>query len=170
MPEAAAPKKPAPPKKPAAPRLSPKLKELDALLPEAPNPVGSYVPMVQTGNLLFNSGMIPIENGQLRYTGTVGSIALPVAVGQQAARLCVLNALAVIKKQTGSLSKIKRIVKLTGFVSSAPSFYQQPAVINGASDLLVEYFGEKGKHARSAVGVTSLPLDASVEIELIVEI
>jgi len=150
MPEAAAPKKPAPPKKPAAPRLSPKLKELDALLPEAPNPVGSYVPVV--------------------HTGTVGSIALPVAVGQQAARLCVLNALAVIKKQTGSLSKIKRIVKLTGFVSSAPSFYQQPAVINGASDLLVEYFGEKGKHARSAVGVTSLPLDASVEIELIVEI
>ena len=147
-----------------------KLQALDAMLPEAPNPVGSYVPVVKSGKLLFTSGMIPVEKGELKYKGTVGSIAVSVEDGQAAARLCVLNALAVIKKEIGDLAKIKRIVKLTGFVSSAPSFYQQPAVINGASDFLVEHFGETGKHARSAVGVAALPLDASVEIELIVEV
>ena len=147
-----------------------KLQALDAMLPEAPNPVGSYVPVVKSGKLLFTSGMIPVEKGELKYKGTVGSIAVSVEDGPAAARLCVLNALAVIKKEIGDLAKIKRIVKLTGFVSSAPSFYQQPAVINGASDFLVEHFGETGKHARSAVGVAALPLDASVEIELIVEV
>lgn len=138
-------------------------------LPAPPKPVGNYVPVVQTGNLLFTSGMIPLKNGQLEFTGPVGSISVPLEQGQEAARLCVLNGLSAIYHYLGeTFEPIDRVVKVTGFVLSAPGFFQQPQVINGASDLLVEWFGEAGKHARSAVGVSALPMEASVEVELIV--
>lgn len=144
---------------------------LEALLPEAPSPVGNYLPVKQLGNLVMTSGMIPVKDGQVLYQGAIGSLANPMEEGQQAARLCCLNALSAIKAHIGDLDKIKQVVKVTGFVSSAPGFYDQPKVINGASDLLVDIFGEeKGKHIRSAVGVMNLPMDASVEIELTVEV
>lgn len=137
-------------------------------LPPAPQPVGNYVPVVQTGNLLYTSGMIPTENGQVKFTGQVGGIAVSIEDGQAAARLCILNALSAIQAYLGgSFDRIERVVKVTGFVNSVPGFVQQPQVINAASDLLVEFFGEQGKHARASVGVAGLPLDASVEIELI---
>jgi enamine deaminase RidA (YjgF/YER057c/UK114 family) len=146
------------------------LSEFEASLPPAPVPVGSYVPVVQVGNLVYTSGVLPTKSGQLAYSGAVGTEAISVDDAQQAARLCAINALSLLKGHLGSLSRIKRVVKVAGFVSSDPTFYQQPAVINGASDLLVEVFGDVGKHARSAVGVAALPLNAPVEIELIVEV
>lgn len=146
------------------------LQALEATLPPAPRPVGSYVTAVQVGSLVFTSGVLPMEAGGLRYEGAVGGLSNTLEDGRAAARLCALNALSVLKDHLGSLSRIKRVVKLTGFVCSAPAFYEQPAVINGASDFLVEVFGEAGRHARSAVGVSNLPMDASVEIELIVEV
>jgi enamine deaminase RidA (YjgF/YER057c/UK114 family) len=146
------------------------LETFEASLPAPPNPVGSYLPCVQSGNLVFTSGVLPLNNGVVAFTGQVGSYALPLEKGQEAARLCIINALSVLKAHLGSLSRVQRVVKLTGFVNSASSFYQQPVVINPASDLLFEVFGEAGRHARSAVGVASLPLDAAVELELIVEV
>ncbi len=135
-------------------------------MPVAPKPVASYVPAVKVDRLVFTSGQIPFWNGELRYKGKVGG-DLSEEEGYQAARLCVLNCLAVVKQVAGSLDKIERIVKLTGFVNSAPGFNRQPFVVNGASDLLGEIFGEAGQHARSAVGVNELPLDAAVEVELV---
>lgn len=146
------------------------LATFEATLPEAPVPVGSYVTAVQTGNLLLTSGILPMEGGQVKYTGHVDSIMNSVPEGQAAAKLACINALSVIKSHLGSLSRIERVVKLTGFVNASSQFTQQPAVINGASDFLVELLGDKGRHARSAVGVSSLPLDAMVEIELIIEV
>ena len=144
---------------------------LDTLeLPPAPQPVGHYVPVLPSGNLVFTSGMIPLRDGKVAYQGHVGGLDLGVAEGREAARLCLLNALSALKAHLGSLERIRRIVKLTVYVSSAPAFYEQPAVANGASELLVELFGESGRHVRSAVGVASLPLNAAVELELTVEI
>ncbi len=150
--------------------LQQRLEELDKLLPPAPKPVGTYVPCVQTGNLVFTSGVLPLVEGTLAYTGAIGGITNSVETGQAAARACLLNALSVIKAQIGDLSKITRVVKLNGYVSSAPDFYEQPTVINGASNYLVEIFGEAGRHARAAIGVNALPMNASVELDLVVEI
>ncbi len=146
------------------------LSTLQTLLPEPPLPIGSYVATTQVDNLLYTSGVLPMKDGAVAYTGQVGSWDVQVPQGQEAAKLCVLNGLSLIKHALGSLDRVKRIVKITGFVNSAASFYEQPAVMNAASDLLVAHFGEAGKHVRSAVGVSSLPRNASVEVELIVEV
>ncbi len=143
-----------------------KLASLDISLPIPPEPVGSYLPVVVSGNLAFVAGQIPIEGNAVKFKGKVESIVL----GQEAARLCTLNALAQLKSSLGTLDRIKRVIKVTGFVNCDPSFTDHAKVINGASDLLVNTFDEKGKHVRSAVGVCSLPLDSSVELEIIVEI
>ncbi|AJM92229.1 RidA family protein [Nitrosopumilus piranensis] len=145
-----------------------KLKELGIELPQAPVPAGNYIPVVKTGNLLFISGQIPLENGKVAYTGKVSDDNLETA--QKSAKSCAINILAQIKRETGSLDKVSRIVRLSGFVNSIPEFSQQPKVINPASDLMFEVFGEKGKHSRIAVGVTSLPLDSMTEIDAIVEL
>jgi len=147
-------------------------KRLDALniiLPSPPKPVGSYVAVVITGKLAFVSGQIPIKDGKVIYAGKV-SKDLSVEDAQKAARLCVINALAQLKAELGNLDRISKIVKVSGFVNSPPEFTDQPKVINGASDLLFEIFGQKGQHARIAVGVSSLPLNSAVEIDLIAEI
>ena len=145
-----------------------KLKELGIILPEAPIPAGNYIPAVKTGNLLFISGQIPLENGKVAYTGKVSDANLETA--QKSAKSCAINILAQIKRETGSLDKVTKIVKLSGFVNSVPEFTQHPKVINPASDLMFEVFGKKGKHARVALGAGSLPLDSMTEIDAIVEI
>ena len=145
-----------------------KLKELGITLPEAPIPAGNYIPAVKTGNLLFISGQIPLENGKVAYTGKVSDDNLETA--QKSAKSCAINILAQIKREAGSLDKVTKIVKLSGFVNSVPEFTQHPKVINPASDLMFEVFGEKGKHARVALGAGSLPLDSMTEIDAIVEI
>lgn len=145
------------------------LSQLGITLPSPPAPAGSYVPVVVSGNLAFVAGQIPMEAGQVKFRGKVGK-DLSLEAGQQAARLCTINALAQLKAALGSLDRIKRFVKVTGFVSCDPTFTDQPKVINGASDFLVQVFGEKGRHARAAVGVSSLPLDSAVEVEFVVEI
>ena len=133
-----------------------KLESLGIKLPDPPTPAGSYVPVIKTGNLLFISGQIPMEGGKVVYTGKVSDENIEVA--QKSARMCAINILAQIKRETGNLDKVTKIVKLSGFVNSILEFSQQPKVINPASDLFFEIFGEKGKHARVAVGVASLPL------------
>ena len=145
-----------------------KLKELGIILPEAPIPAGNYIPAVKTGNLLFISGQIPLENGKVAYTGKVSDANLETA--QKSAKSCAINILAQIKREAGSLDKVTKIVKLSGFVNSVPEFTQHPKVINPASDLMFDVFGEKGKHARVALGAGSLPLDSMTEIDAIVEI
>ena len=145
-----------------------KLKELGIELPEAPVPAGNYIPAVKTGNLLFISGQIPLENGKVAYTGKVSDDNLETA--QKSAKSCAINILAQIKREAGSLDKVTKIVRLSGFVNSVPEFTQHPKVINAASDLMFEVFGEKGKHARIALGAGSLPLDSMTEIDAIVEI
>jgi enamine deaminase RidA (YjgF/YER057c/UK114 family) len=142
---------------------------LGITLPTPPAPAGSYVPVVVSGNLAFVAGQIPMEAGQVKFKGKVGR-DLHVEAGQQAARLCTINALAQLKVALGSLERVKRIVKVTGFVNCEPSFADHPKVINGASDLLVQIFGDSGRHARAAVGVSSLPLESAVEVEFIAEI
>jgi enamine deaminase RidA (YjgF/YER057c/UK114 family) len=143
-----------------------KIVSLGISLPVPPEPAGSYVPVVLSNNLAFVAGQIPTEGKQVKFRGKIESIAM----GQEAARLCTINALAQLKVYFGSLDRVKQVVKVTGFVNCDPSFTDHPRVINGASDLLVDIFGEKGKHARAAVGVNSLPLDSTVEIEFIVEV
>ena len=143
--------------------------ELGFLLPETSKPLAAYIPAVQSGNLVFTSGQLPMIAGSLAETGKVGGPVSPERA-KELATVCALNALAAVKTVIGDLDKIKRIVKVVGFVSSVPEFSGQPAVVNGASEFLGEVFGEKGIHARSAVGVAVLPLDAPVEIELIVEV
>jgi enamine deaminase RidA (YjgF/YER057c/UK114 family) len=143
-----------------------KLASLGISLPIPPEPAGSYLPVILSGNLAFVSGQIPTEGNEVKFRGKVESIE----IGQQAARLCTINALAQLKSSLGSLDRIKRVVKVTGFVNCNPSFADHSNVINGASDLLVNVFGEKGKHARAAVGVSSLPFDSSVELEFIAEL
>lgn len=144
-----------------------KLRVLGIVLPEPPVPAGSYIPVVRTGNLLFVSGQIPMENGKVIYTGKVTDDNIEMA--QKSARMCAINILAQIKREVGDLENISRIVRLSGFVNSTPEFSQQPKIINSASDLIFEIFGEKGKHSRIAVGVANLPLNSMTEIDAIVE-
>ena len=146
-----------------------KLRQMGLELPEPPKPVASYLPCVRTGNLLFVSGQVPREKGVLRFSGHVGG-NLNVEDGRQAARLCALNALSAVKQELGTLDRVRRIVKLTGFVASAAGFTDQPKVVDGASVFLAELFGERGQHARAAVGVNELPLGSAVELEMIVEV
>ncbi len=138
-------------------------------LPEIPNPVAAYIPAKQTGNLIFTSGQLPIIKGELISKGILGQ-DVEIDEANKAARICTLNALAAIKGVIGDLDRIRQIVRVVGYVASVPTFTQQPAVVNGASELLLEIFGENGKHARSAIGMAVLPLNASVEIELTVEV
>jgi enamine deaminase RidA (YjgF/YER057c/UK114 family) len=146
-----------------------RLKQLGIELPEAPKPVANYVPVVRVGELLFLSGVLPSRGGQLVMTGKLGQ-TLSVEQGMEAARLALLNALAIIRSEVGSLDRVARIVKMVGHIGSAPGFVEQPQVLNGASDLLVAVFGEAGRHARVAVGAAELPRQAPVEIELIVQV
>ncbi|KGA20901.1 LysR family transcriptional regulator [freshwater metagenome] len=146
-----------------------KIKELGFNLPEIVNPIASYVPAKQVGNLIFTSGQLPMVKGELISTGLLGK-EIEIEEGIRAAQVCTLNGLAAIKGLIGDLDQIKQIVRVVGYVASNPNFSQQPAVVNGASNLLLEIFGEAGKHARSAVGMVALPLNASVEIELTVEV
>jgi enamine deaminase RidA (YjgF/YER057c/UK114 family) len=146
-----------------------KLRQMGLELPAPPAPVAAYVPCVRTGNLVFVSGQIPREQGALKFSGHVGGTA-SVEDGKQAARLCALNALSAVKQEIGSLDRVRRIVKLTGFIASAPGFTDQPKVLDGASVFLGELFGERGRHARAAVGVNELPLGSLVEVEMIVEV
>jgi enamine deaminase RidA (YjgF/YER057c/UK114 family) len=146
-----------------------RLKELGITLPDLPKPLGSYVPFVRTGNLIFISGMLPLKEGKLLASGRVGeAVMLDDAV--QCARTAAINSLAVVKSAAGSLDLVRRCVKVTAFVASAPDFVDQPRVVNGASDLMFEVFGDAGKHARAAVGVSILPMNAPVEIEFIFEV
>lgn len=145
-----------------------RLAELGLSIPEVAKPVASYVPATIAGNLVFTAGQLPFVGGQLPATGKVGA-EVSADDAKAYARTAVLNALAAVETAIGSVDRITRIVKLVVFVASAPEFSGQPAVANGASDTLVEIFGESGRHARSAVGVAVLPLDAPVELELIVE-
>jgi enamine deaminase RidA (YjgF/YER057c/UK114 family) len=146
-----------------------KIAELGLTLPEVVAPLAAYVPAVRTGDLVYTSGQLPMVDGKLAQTGKVGAeVGLDDA--RELARICALNALAAVKSEIGDLGKVVRIVKVVAFVASDPAFTQQPQVANGASELLAEVLGEAGKHARSAVGVASLPLDAPVEVELIAEV
>ena len=146
-----------------------RIKVIGLSLPEVPKPVAAYIPAKQSGNLVFTAGQLPIVNGEMFSKGLLGQ-DVEVDEANKAARICTLNALAAIKGVIGDLDRIKQIVRVVGYVASVPTFTQQPAVVNGASELLLEIFGENGKHARSAVGMAVLPLNASVEIELTVEI
>lgn len=146
-----------------------RLASLGITLPSPPAPAGSYVPVVVSQSLAFVAGQIPSEGGQVKFRGKVGR-DVTVEAGQQAARLCTINALAQLKAALGSLDRVRRVVKVAGFVNCDPSFAEHPKVVNGASDLLLQVFGENGKHARAAVGVSSLPLDSAVEVEFIVEV
>lgn len=149
-------------------RWTDRLTELGIALPEVPTPVASYVPAVRTGSLVYTSGQVPLVDGKIGQTGKVGAEVSPEDA-QRHARTCVLNALAAVDSLVG-LDSVVRIVKVLGFVASAEGFGGQAAVINGASDLLGEVFGDAGKHARSAVGVAELPIGAPVEVEMIVEV
>lgn len=147
---------------------SARLEELGIALPEVAAPLASYVPAVRTGNLVYTSGQLPVESGRLAGTGKVGAEVSPEQ-GKAMARICALNALAAVHSLAG-IDAVTRVVKVVGFVASAPGFNGQPSVVNGASELFAEVFGDAGAHARSAVGVSELPLDAPVEVELIVEV
>ena len=156
----------------SGPTVSQRLTELGITLPQVAAPLAAYVPAVRTGSYVWTSGQLPFVDGVLPATGKVGVGEGLVAPEQAAelARFAVLNALAAVAQQAGSLDRVRRIVKVVGFVASDPSFTGQPQVVNGASELLGQLFGEAGVHARSAVGVTVLPMDSPVEIELVVEL
>ena len=145
-----------------------KLNSLGIIIPNPPTPAGSYVPIIKSGNLLYISGQIPMENGKVIFTGKVSDNNLEIA--QKSAKMCAVNILSQIKKEVGDLDKVSRIIKLSGFVNSVPEFTQHPKVINAASDLIFEIFGEIGRHSRIAVGVSSLPLNSMTEIDAIIEI
>lgn len=147
-----------------------KIKEMGLTLPLPPKPVAAYVPAVATADgYVYTAGQIPFVNGELVYKGKVGR-DLDETQGYAAAQICVLNCLGAIKAAIGSLDRIEQVVKVVGFVASAPGFNAQPKVVNGASELLGKLFGAAGEHARSAVGVAELPLDAACEVELIVKV
>ncbi len=146
-----------------------RLAELGLTLPAVVPPVAAYVPAVRSGSLVWTSGQLPMVDGALVRTGLVGGAVSPEDA-KDLARICALNALAAVVSVTGDLSAVRRVVKVVGFVASAPGFHGQPGVVNGASELLGEVFGETGRHARSAVGVAALPLDAPVEVEVVVEV
>ncbi len=143
-----------------------KLTELYLELPPPPQPLATYVPAVRAGDLLFLSGVLPIRDGQLVFSGKLGR-DLTVEQGMEAAKLAILNALAIVKQELGTLDRITRVVKVVGHVASAEGFVQQPQVLNGASDLLIAIFGAAGRHARVAVGAAELPRRAPIEIEVI---
>jgi enamine deaminase RidA (YjgF/YER057c/UK114 family) len=145
-----------------------RLAELGIELPAVVAPLASYVPAVRTGNLIYTSGQLPIVDGKLVATGVVGA-GVSAEEAQQYARTCALNAIAAVGSLVG-LDEVRRVVKVVGFVASAPGFGGQPQVVNGASDVIGEIFGAAGQHARSAVGVAELPRNAPVEVELIVEV
>ena len=144
-----------------------KIESLGITLPDPPTPAGSYIPVVITGNLAYVSGQIPMQNGKVLFTGKVSNDNIDEA--KKSAKICAVNILAQIKRELGNLDRVTRIVKLSGFVNSTPDFTAHPKVINEASDLIHEIFGEKGKHARVALGVAALPLDSMTEIDAIVE-
>jgi len=146
-----------------------RLAELGLSLPAVVPPVAAYVPAVRSGSLVWTSGQLPMVEGKMPATGKVGA-EVGADEAKELARTCALNALAAIKAEVGDLSAVRRVVKVVGFVASAPEFTGQPGVVNGASELLGEVFGDAGRHARSAVGVVALPLDAPVEVELVVEV
>ena len=146
-----------------------RLAGLGIALPPAPKPVAAYIPAVRAGDLLFLSGTGPFKDGQIAFTGKLGK-DLTVEQGYDAARLTLLNALAMVRQELGTLDRVVRIVRVTGHVASAEGFTQQPAVINGASDLLVQIFGEAGRHARLALGAAELPLNMAIELELILQV
>jgi enamine deaminase RidA (YjgF/YER057c/UK114 family) len=151
-------------------RIDQRLAELKIELPNAAAPLANYVPAVRTGNLLFVSGQICQWNGERRFTGKLGG-EISLADGKEAARLCGLNLLAQTKRfLDGDLDRVVRVVRLGGFVNAAPGFTEQPQVVNGASDLMVEVFGDAGRHARAAVGVGSLPGGAAVEVDAVFEV
>ena len=146
-----------------------RLKELGIELPTAPTPAGNYVAALQSGNLLYLSGAICLVNGEMTHTGKIGETR-DIAYGQEAARVCALNLLAVAKAHLGDLDKVNRVVQLNGFVNGVPGFADSPKVINGASDTMVEILGDRGRHTRAAVAVTGLPLDTTVEIQAVFEV
>jgi enamine deaminase RidA (YjgF/YER057c/UK114 family) len=146
-----------------------KIKLMGITILEAAKPLAAYIPALQVGNLVLTSGQVPIEGGAIKFKGKVGK-DLSEEEAKEAAKLCAINCLSAIKSVIGNLDKIKRIIKLTVFVSSAEGFTAQPKVANGASEFIVEVFGDSGKHVRSAVGVSELPLNSAVEIEMIVEV
>jgi enamine deaminase RidA (YjgF/YER057c/UK114 family) len=146
-----------------------RLVSLGITLPPVVKPVANYLPYVRTGNLIFTAGQLPLANGHLLHTGLLGA-DVAIEQGNACARQCAVNILAIVQAATGDLSKVRRIVKIVGFVASAAGFTDQPKVVNGASDLLVEVFGDIGKHARSAVGMAVLPMNAPVEVEAVIEV
>ena len=146
-----------------------RLEELGLAVPGVAKPVAAYIPAIRSGNHVYTSGQLPMRDGQLIQAGKVGGeVTQEEAV--ECARQCALNALAAIKAEVGELSAVKQVVKVVAFVASTPDFTGQPLVANGVSELLGEVFGDAGRHARSAVGVSALPLDAPVEVELLVEV
>lgn len=144
-----------------------RLSRLGWEVPTPPAPVAAYVPGVKAGRMVYTSGQLPFSGGELKYRGKLGE-GVSVAEGYEAARLCALNCLGVVKALAGDLDRVERVVKVTGFVASAPGFQEQPQVVNGASELLVQVFGEAGQHARSAVGMAELPRGACCEVEMVV--
>ena len=150
-------------------KVEDRLKSLGMVLPEVPAPLAAYVPAKKVGQVIFTAGQLPLLKGELICKGLLGQ-DVDVEQAYQAARICTLNALAAIKGVVKDLDQIVQVVRVVGYVASTSTFTQQPAIVNGASELLLEIFGEVGKHARSALGVASLPLNASVEIELTVEV
>ena len=146
-----------------------KIKELGYTLPETAKPLAAYIPAIKTGELVFTSGQVPVVGGELKYAGKIGA-DLSVEDGQKAAVVCALNGLSAIKGVVGDLNKIEQIIKLTVFVNSASGFTDQPKVANGASEFLGSVFGDAGIHTRSAVGVSELPINSAVEIEMIIKV
>jgi len=145
-----------------------KLKEVGITLPNPPNPAGSYIPVVTTGNLAFVSGQIPIQDGKVKFTGKIPG-EQTIESAQEAAKLCIINGLAQLNAFFGTLENITKIIRISGFVNSSPDFTDQPKIINAASDLLFKIFGDNGKHSRIAISAGSLPLNATIEIDMIVE-
>jgi len=146
-----------------------KINQMGIEIPEAAKPLAAYIPALKVGNLIMTSGQVPVSKGVIKFQGKVGK-DLSEEEGKEAAKLCAINCLSAVKSVIGSLDKIKRIVKLTVFVNSTSGFMAQPMVANGASEFIVEVFGDIGKHARSALGVSELPLNSAVEIEMMVEV
>lgn len=146
-----------------------KLQSLNISLPTPPKPAGSYIPVVVSKSWAFVSGQIPIKDGKVAFIGKVPT-SQSIENAQKAAKLCAINALAQLKAELGDLDKIQKIIKISGYVNSEQNFSEHPKVINAASDFLYDVFGEKGKHSRIAIGVNSLPLDSTVELDMIVEI